>query len=112
MADTPATFDKSTKMNFVSTNDIIGGNSGSALINANKEVVGLAFDGNIQSLPSRYIYDVDWGNRCVSVHSSAILESIRQIYKADRIADELVTSETTSTTGKNRTGKDYEEEIN
>lgn len=88
----PATFDKSTQMNFVSTNDIIGGNSGSALINANKEVVGLAFDGNIQSLPSRYIYDVDSGNRCVSVHSSAILESIRQIYKADRIADELVTS--------------------
>lgn len=88
----PASFDKSTPMNFVSTNDIIGGNSGSALINANREVVGLAFDGNIESLPGRYIFDVESGNRTVSVHSSAILASIRDLYLATRLADELKNS--------------------
>ena len=85
----PASFDLSTPVNFVSTNDIIGGNSGSAIINANKEVVGLVFDGNIESLPGRYIYDVESGNRTVSVHSSGILASIRDLYKATRLANEI-----------------------
>lgn len=91
-ANPPSNLNMGTKMDFVSTNDIIGGNSGSAMINKNKEVVGLVFDGNIESLPGRYIYDVESGNRTVSVHSSAILESLDKIYKASRLVSELKNS--------------------
>lgn len=85
----PAEFKLSTPLNFVSTNDIIGGNSGSPLINRNKEVVGLAFDGNIESLPGEFIFAPEMGNRTVSVHSSAMIEAINHIYKLDRLAKEL-----------------------
>ncbi len=84
----PADFKMSTPMNFVSTNDIIGGNSGSSVINKNLEVVGLIFDGNIESLPGAVIYD-DTYNRSVSVHSAGIVEGLEKIYKADRLAKEL-----------------------
>ncbi|MBR9975234.1 MAG: S46 family peptidase [Bacteroidetes bacterium] len=85
----PAAFDLKTPLNFSSTNDIIGGNSGSPLINRNKEVVGLAFDGNIESLPGEFIFAPEMGNRTVSVHSSAMIEAINHIYKLDRLAKEL-----------------------
>ncbi|MCO6462178.1 MAG: S46 family peptidase [Saprospiraceae bacterium] len=87
--DAESTLNKSTKLNYVTTHDIIGGNSGSAMINQKGQVVGLIFDGNIESLPGRYIYDASSNNRCVALHSDAILESLRAVYKANRLADEL-----------------------
>ncbi len=76
------------RYNFVSTNDIIGGNSGSPVINAKAEVVGLVFDGNIHSLGGNYWYDGRL-NRAVSVHSGAMLEALRNIYGASALAQEL-----------------------
>ena len=75
-------------LNFVCTADIIGGNSGSPVINAKQEVVGLVFDGNIESLPGYFIYDPTY-NRTVSVHSGGIAAALKYIYKADRIVKEL-----------------------
>lgn len=80
--------DLSAKVNFVTTNDIIGGNSGSPVVNAKGEYVGLIFDGNIPSLVGRYAYD-NARNRAVAVHSSGIVEAMRTIYGMDALADEL-----------------------
>lgn len=78
----------SIPLDFVTTNDIIGGNSGSPIINKNLELVGLAFDGNIESLPGDFIYLPDV-NRCVGVTSVGIIGALKYIYKAQRLLQEL-----------------------
>ncbi|KKS70295.1 MAG: Dipeptidyl-peptidase 7, partial [Candidatus Magasanikbacteria bacterium GW2011_GWE2_42_7] len=87
-AKVPSGLDLSTPFNFVSSNDIVGGNSGSPVINKNAEVVGLAFDGNIDSIIGNYIY-IPYNNRMVAVDSRAMVHAMDEVYDAERIADEL-----------------------
>jgi hypothetical protein len=77
-----------TPFNFVCTADIIGGNSGSPVVNKDLELVGLIFDGNIQSLTADYLYD-DRQGRSVSVHSDAIRHAIQYVYGAEDLANQL-----------------------
>ncbi|HEY3450481.1 MAG TPA: S46 family peptidase [Myxococcales bacterium] len=83
-----AKLDLSTPFDLATTNDIIGGNSGSPVVNQQGEAAGLVFDGNIWSLAGDYGYD-EALNRCVAVHSAALLETLDKIYGATRIAEEL-----------------------
>ncbi|MGZ3461789.1 MAG: S46 family peptidase, partial [Archangium sp.] len=80
--------DLQTPFDFVSSNDIIGGNSGSPIFNKDAEIVGIVFDGNIQSLGGEYGFD-ESVNRTVAVHSQGILEGLRKVYNARRLLEEL-----------------------
>jgi hypothetical protein len=77
-----------TPLNFVNTCDIVGGNSGSPVINRNGELVGLIFDGNIESLVGTYVYD-ERDNRAVAVHTGGMMEALRKLYHAEGLANEL-----------------------
>jgi hypothetical protein len=81
----------STPMNLVSTNDIIGGNSGSPMLNRQGELVGLIFDGNIHSLGGAYGFD-ERKNRAVAVTSQAVLEALAKVYNAPSLVQELLAS--------------------
>jgi hypothetical protein len=83
-----AQIDKDVVYDFVSTNDIIGGNSGSPVVNAEGEVIGAAFDGNIHSLGGAFGYDGEL-NRTVSVSTAAITEALRVVYPQPRLLEEL-----------------------
>ena len=87
LRDGKSKLELATPMNFVYTCDTIGGNSGSPVINRNAEVVGLNFDSNIQKLPNRYWYIE--GSRAVAVHSAAIIEALRKLYGAEKLAVEI-----------------------
>ena len=80
--------DLQTPMNFVTDNDIIGGNSGSPMVNRAGEIVGLVFDGNLQSLGGDFGFDPAV-NRTIAVHSSALIEALGKIYGAERLVAEI-----------------------
>jgi hypothetical protein len=84
-----AKLDLSTPLNFVTSNDVIGGNSGSPVINRNGEIVGLIFDGNIESLVGDFVYDPE-KNRSVAVHTAAMTEVLRKLYGTGKLMDELL----------------------
>ena len=86
--DAEKKLDLKTPYNYVATCDIIGGNSGSPMIDKDLNVIGLVFDGNIEMLGNNYVFD-DEVSRTVSVHPAIIIESLRKIYGAKKLADEL-----------------------
>jgi hypothetical protein len=87
----------STPFNMCTTNDIIGGNSGSPVFDKDLQIVGLVFDGNIQSLGGDYGFDPTV-NRTVAVHSSALLEALDHVYSAKRIVTEIKSPTTAAST--------------
>jgi len=80
--------DLATPLDFVNSTDVVGGNSGSPVINRKAELVGLVFDGNIESLVGDYVYDGE-KNRTLAVHPAAMIQALRKLYDAAPLADEL-----------------------
>jgi hypothetical protein len=87
-AERRAAVNMATYYNFVTTNDITGGNSGSPMIDRAGRVVGIAFDGNIEQLPNEFLFSTEAG-RTVGVHSAGILEALRNVYRTDALLREL-----------------------
>jgi predicted transcriptional regulator len=89
--DRKSKINPNTPFNFVNDADIIGGNSGSPVVNKENEFVGIIFDGNIQSLVLDCVYD-DKQARAVSVDSAAIIEALQNVYDAQPLVDELLSA--------------------
>jgi hypothetical protein len=85
----PPELDLSVPVCFASTNDIVGGNSGSSVINRNLEVVGLVHDGNLESLAGHFLF-LPENNRTVATDSWGLIEALKYIYKTDRLIQELL----------------------
>ncbi len=85
----PVELDLATKIGFASTNDIVGGNSGSSIINVNKEIIGLVHDGNIESLSGHTIY-LPENNRAVATDSDGLIQALKFVYKTNRLVNELL----------------------
>jgi hypothetical protein len=88
-ADNREKLNLATPLDFVTSNDVVGGNSGSPVINRNGEIVGLVFDGNIESLVGDFVFD-GATNRTVAVHTGAITEALRKIYNAGALLKEIL----------------------
>jgi len=84
----PKQLDLSINVGFASTNDIVGGNSGSSIINTNKEIIGLVHDGNIESLAGYAIF-LPENNRTVATDSKGLIEALKYVYKTNRLVKEL-----------------------
>ena len=87
--DRKSKLDLATPLNFAGTADGVGGNSGSPVVNRAGELVGLIFDSNIPALANEFRHSSDVGGRSISVHSAGMLEAMRTIYDAGKLADEL-----------------------
>jgi hypothetical protein len=87
-AERRAQVELATRYNFVTTNDITGGNSGSPMVDREGRIVGIAFDGNIEQLPNEFLFSVVAG-RTVGVHSAGILEALRNVYRTPALLEEL-----------------------
>jgi Peptidase S46 len=87
-AEGRAKLDLATPLDFASTNDVVGGNSGSPVINRAAEIVGLIFDGNIESLVGDYVYDGET-NQSIAVHTAGMTEALKKLYNADALLKEL-----------------------
>ncbi len=96
-----ASLEPKTPFNFISTDDIIGGNSGSPVVDASGALVGLVFDGNITSLGNRYVY-AETTQRAVSVDTAAILEGLRKVYGEEALVKELTSAGSAGGDGKER----------
>jgi V8-like Glu-specific endopeptidase len=80
--------DMATRANFITNNDIVGGNSGSPMLNADGEIVGLAFDGNIHSISGSYWFD-ERMNRSIGVHPAYMRTALEQVYGAKALLAEI-----------------------
>lgn len=91
-AENKGKLDLSTPLNFATTNDVVGGNSGSPVINREGELVGLIFDGNIESLVGDFVYDGET-NRSIAVHTAGMTEVLKKLYGADALLNELTSGQ-------------------